>query len=107
MNFSFVSEKPATSITPKSPILFASDTLTLTCSVSGDPQPTISWFKDGTPLSVTSKTFTKHNVQLYDEGSYSCKATNKHGNVTATSNVTVHSKNEEFVFLPNSEFVRP
>ena len=97
--FLFIAEKPTASITPKTPILFVNQTLTLTCSVSGDPPPTISWSKDETPLSETKKTFTKQHVQLGDEGNYSCTATNKHGNATATSNVIVDGKDGEFVVL--------
>ena len=97
--FFLFSEKPTASITPQISTLFANQTLTLTCSVSGDPQPTISWSKDGTLLSETTKILTKQNVQLGDEGNYSCKATNKHGNATATSNVIVDGKDGEFVVL--------
>ena len=100
-----IAEKPTASLPSNPPTLFVGDTLTLTCSVAGDPQPTISWSKDGTSLSETTKTFTKHNVQLGDEGRYSCKATNKHGSATATSNVIVDATSIVIVDSKDIEFV--
>ena len=53
---------------------------TLTCIVSGSPQPTIQWFKDDVilPDEVFSSYYIQ-SVQLDDRGVYHCEAKNRLG----------------------------
>merc|ERR1719239_1422637 len=61
------------------------------CSVSGDPEPQITWFKDNAPLSSSDiidlkykqglATLTINEAFPEDEGDYKCKATNSMGSV--------------------------
>ena len=57
------------------------DTFTLNCSASGDPQPVISWKKQGGQLPVlrsqqSSNQLVIGNAKLSDTGNYICVATN-------------------------------
>ncbi|KAK3107564.1 hypothetical protein FSP39_017383 [Pinctada imbricata] len=65
------------------------NTLTLTCSASGDPTPTITWSFNGQTLSSTNGVYTKVNVQRADDGEYTCTATNSLGSQTDTVDVDV------------------
>ena len=56
------------------------ETLTLNCSASGDPQPVISWKKQGGQLPVgrsqqSNGQLIIRNLQLNDAGNYICVAT--------------------------------
>ena len=61
---------------------------TLTCAVSGIPQPGITWYRDSVLLSVTSSVFVVDHVNEADGGVYTCITSNaagrnsKHGNLT-------------------------
>ena len=57
------------------------DTLTLHCSATGDPQPVISWKKQGSQLPVgrsqqTNGTLVITGITMNDKGVYICVATN-------------------------------
>ena len=66
--------------------------MTLYCNATGNPVPTISWIKDGYPisnsfsivLSPSHEQLTITNVNRIDHGDYECLATNRVG--TDTSN---------------------
>ena len=73
------------------------DNVTLTCNVSGDPRPSISWTKANyssalTPLkfqlSNYNQSLTIMNITLQEQGTYICNATNKYAPVQR--NVTVN-----------------
>ena len=56
------------------------DTLTLDCSATGDPQPVISWKRQGAPLPVgrshrTNDGLTIRDLREEDAGNYTCSAT--------------------------------
>jgi len=70
------------------------DSANLTCEIiKGSPEPQISWFKDGDPLSKDGKTtLLLPNITDRDEGRYTCKAQNAGGNFTDSINITVKSK---------------
>ena len=72
--------------------------MTLSCDATGNPVPTISWTKDGSPigssyrisLSADNKQLTIMNLNRTDSEEYQCVADNSLGNDTsnvATLNV--------------------
>ena len=80
---------------PGNVVLKVKSTLNLTCLVSGDPFPQISWFKDGW-RNISRARFTQRNTSLMimnvtisDEGIYECRVNNRAGNDTSTAKVEV------------------
>ena len=69
--------------------------MTLSCNVSGDPVPTISWTRDATIISrsgdsrisfdAENKNLTITNVSRADDGVYRCVADNSLGNATSNA----------------------
>jgi len=73
--------------------------LNLNCTVRGDPEPTITWYKNDEPLSSSSildlkyrngnASLTINEIYPEDEGLYKCKAVNSLGSVESTCNLKV------------------
>ncbi|XP_048833472.1 hemicentin-1 isoform X1 [Brienomyrus brachyistius] len=71
----------------------------LTCLADGEPQPQVSWEKEGKPLTVNVGVFTilpagellMHTTQPEDSGSYTCIATNQLGQDSRTVILSVHT----------------
>ena len=80
-----------------------------TCSVTGEPVPTISWYFKGTPvdeantmkytismmllnITTNSSTLTIMNVQSSDVGTYTCNATNVLSSNTSSGVLTVNGE---------------
>ena len=66
--------------------------MTLSCNATGNPAPTISWRKNGSPisnnrisLSPDKKQLTITNVNRTDSGEYRCVASNSLGNDTSSA----------------------
>ena len=67
--------------------------MTLFCNATGNPVPTISWTKNGSPVNITdnsrirflkdNKQLTIPNVNRRDSGEYQCVANNSVGNDTS------------------------
>ena len=81
--------------------------MTLSCNnVDGQPEPTISWTKDGSPLNTSvnsrislsddKKQLNITNVHRTGSGEYRCVANNSLGN--ATSNATTLSVQCKYTF---------
>lgn len=78
------------------------DTLTLSCIVIGDPEPQVTWTKNGKPLSSSEVVDLKYKngiatlrineVYPEDEGEYVCKATNSVGTTETKSKITIKRK---------------
>ena len=67
--------------------------MTFSCNATGNPAPTISWTKDGSPvnnnsrisLSEDNKELTIRYVSRTDSGEYQCVADNSLGNDTSNA----------------------
>lgn len=79
------------------------DNMTLSCNVTGNPVPIISWSKNGSPVdrnhnsrirfSAGEKQLTITNVYRTDSGEYRCVARNSLGNDTSNaSSVDIQCK---------------
>ena len=70
--------------------------------VSGAPEPEISWLKDDRPIMTGERIYAEKKGDLYsltisdvdieDEGTYTCQATNTAGTVTSTADLNVECK---------------
>ncbi|KAL1129846.1 hypothetical protein AAG570_012790 [Ranatra chinensis] len=75
------------------------DSLSLMCSVKGDPEPQITWLKNGQLLSSSdvidlkyrngTATLKINEVYPEDEGTYTCKASNSLGSTETNCKLTV------------------
>ena len=78
---------------PEAEIKSEGENLTLSCNATGNPVPTISWTKDGSPVnqsgrisfSADEKQLTITNVNRTDSGEYRCMASNSLGNDTSSA----------------------
>lgn len=70
--------KPPLALSPlKSQIIQYGATLNMTCNVTGEPFPTIQWYKDDEVMTGrTESVLTIKNVSRNDAGRYRCAATN-------------------------------
>ncbi len=69
--------------------------MTLSCNATGNPEPTISWTRNGSPIntidnsrisfSAFKKRLTIRNMSRTDSGEYRCVATNSLGNDTSNA----------------------
>ena len=70
--------------------------LTLSCNATGDPQPNITWTRDGVPNSefkVLEHDLRLVDVKRRDVGSYRCTASNGYGeNASEINIVGLHCK---------------
>ena len=76
------------------------NSITLNCLVSGVPEPTIRWTREGSPLSHVlepniriqegGQKLIVSDAQLLDFGSYTCIANNVAGNATKEFNLKVY-----------------
>ena len=70
----------------------------LSCSAVGDPTPRYQWTKDDSPvipnaaLENNDKTLQLTNIDSKNDGIYTCLAVNDAGDVSTSSNVTVHGR---------------
>lgn len=78
------------------------ETLSLQCTVNGDPEPQITWSKNGKAISSSEimnlkykngvATLTINEVYPEDEGLYTCTATNSIGATETKCNLTIKCK---------------
>ena len=103
-------------IHPQNVTTTAGDNVTLSCDASGNPQPTFSWDKDGSPVNTTAtpritfsadkKQLTITNLDKADSGSqYQCVANNSIGQAITsnTASLNVQCKNNFTLYLVSIE----
>ncbi|TKR80920.1 hypothetical protein L596_014894 [Steinernema carpocapsae] len=82
----------------QNPLAIVGRSISLECPVKGIPQPTILWMRDNIPMDVSqakyyidqnNQTFVIDDVQLADEGSYSCFVENRGGSTKQDFNLGV------------------
>lgn len=72
----------------------------MTCTLIGDPNPEVRWFKDDTALQSASDKYCTnidisiisleiYSVQPSDSGKYACNATNVHGRARTEAKLEV------------------
>ena len=70
--------------------------VTLTCEVSGDPTPNITWTREGATTNqlenATGPILYLVRIKLDDAGSYKCTADNGYGVVTSLASVNIICK---------------
>jgi len=92
---SIIGSLPVITENPVDQIVARGEPATLNCGARGDPEPFISWYKDGKPLNVVDRSDhvvllpggslfflrTVENSKGRDSGSYHCVADNRDGTV--------------------------
>ncbi|MFT3780965.1 MAG: immunoglobulin domain-containing protein [Nibricoccus sp.] len=77
---------PAFTIQPQGATIYRGDSLTLTVSATGYPEPTLQWYKGEEILTgKTGTTLTLSNMQSADAGRYWAKASNTAGSADSTT----------------------
>jgi len=91
-------EKPAVKKLPEKSILPVGELVLLTCEVTGDPEPSVTWTKNGNS-SIPRAQFKSggrilviKDVLPVDNGVYECKASNKFGESRTSTAVIVAGK---------------
>ena len=83
---------------PKRVILSVGELALLTCEVSGDPEPSVTWTKNGNSsipraqLKNDGRILVIKDVLPRDSGVYECKASNKFGESRSSTTVVVAGK---------------
>lgn len=77
----------------------------LTCKVSGEPTPTVTWFKDGIEIPLDTRVKTRFdgktcelsftNLKLDDTGNYKCIISNDLGEVQSSVDVEVKKRSRK------------
>ena len=91
-------EKPAVKKLPEEYILSFGELVLLTCEVTGDPEPIVTWTKNGN-TSIPRAQFKNDDrilvikdVRPLDSGVYECKATNTFGESRTSTTLIVAGK---------------
>jgi sugar lactone lactonase YvrE len=88
-----VTAVPVITLQPAGQTLTVGETLRLSVTATGAPEPTYQWYRDGVPLSFgTSSTLIINNIQAGSGGDYTAVVTNSFGSVTSSiARVVVNS----------------
>ncbi|XP_039460702.1 neural cell adhesion molecule L1-like protein isoform X3 [Oreochromis aureus] len=97
--FDVIVEEPPKWLTepPQSQLTVIGSDVHIKCSVSGKPQPAITWRRNGVMfrddpdnrMQVFDDTVTLLNAKAEDSGVYQCEASNRHGNILANVNIMI------------------
>ncbi len=82
---SFAEIKPKITTHPQNTFVDLFDTVELSCVASGQPEPTIDWYKNGVSLNFRGNVFLIKEVTLSDRANYSCIAKNNFGDAPSNN----------------------
>ncbi|RUS77552.1 hypothetical protein EGW08_014681 [Elysia chlorotica] len=91
-------EKPTILEVPENTRVAEGQNLKLNCKITGKPDPTITWYKDGVQITggryiiLETGSLIATTAVLSDAGQYLCHAQNVHGEVQAGATVIVRRK---------------
>ena len=86
-------EAPSVTPSPATVTVTEGDTAVLSCVVTGDPTPVLSWYHTGTLLpGETEGSLTLEGVGREEEGLYECVASNQVGDDRAIITLVVYSE---------------
>ncbi|CAF96910.1 unnamed protein product, partial [Tetraodon nigroviridis] len=82
---------------PESQLSMIGSDVLIKCSVSGTPQPTVTWRVNGNRLQdspapnrrVLGDTIVLHNTKPSDSAVYQCEASNRHGTLLSNANIMI------------------
>ncbi|NWW88954.1 HMCN2 protein, partial [Rhynochetos jubatus] len=88
---------PAVTVTPREVSVHAGQRVLLHCAVSGEPTPSVQWWRDGEPLPegphvLPNATLLLPAVSHRDAGRYACLARNALGSAVAIVSVGVRGE---------------
>jgi len=98
-----LSGKPFIRDLPERTILAVGEQAVLTCEVSGNPEPSVKWSKDGdtniprAQFKDDGRILAIKDVLPIDSGMYECRASNKWGESRSSTTVVIAGK---FLWLP-------
>ena len=110
----FIADQSEITAHPQSVMKTEGENVSLSCNATGNPAPTISWTKDGSPiynnsrisLSQDNKQLTIRYVSRTDSGEYRCVADNTLGNDTSNAaTLDVKCKYDLSLFNHQLEFL--
>ncbi|KAG9474573.1 hypothetical protein GDO78_004719 [Eleutherodactylus coqui] len=110
LRYSGSRSKPFFIIQPQNTEVLVGGSVTLECSVSGDPQPHITWTADtGDPISTnhsfiitSSGGLYIQNVTFSEQGRYWCHASNSEGSIQASASIIVQEA-QTFTVAPKDQ----
>ncbi|XP_022809631.1 neuronal growth regulator 1-like [Stylophora pistillata] len=77
------------------------ETVNLTCTASGMPEPNVSWIKPNGE-SVAGNVLELVNIIRNEGGEYTCEASNECGNATEMAKIDVHYKPENVQLMSSA-----
>ena len=94
-------DPPQIDFTPSAQSVVEGNGTTLFCSATGNPQPIITWTREGSnTVFPSSETLNLTNLMREDNGAvYKCKAQNNVGSAEANTTITVWCEYSEFIKL--------
>ena len=91
---------PVINVAPNNMSIISQKIVTLACSATGKPTPTITWSFNGGSIDTQSIKYNQSSSgsltilieSVADEGTYQCTATNRHSSDSASTLITVQGQ---------------
>ncbi|XP_047493418.1 neuroglian-like [Penaeus chinensis] len=101
----YVEAAPEFIVEPEVVNLPEGETATLSCEAKGDPEPTITWTKNGQPMDTHETTLMFDRLSFADKTVIACNASNEHGYVYKSVYLNVLSLPPEWMTEPKDVYV--